>query len=119
MNRDAARLLHWLRRAAPPRRNLVAALVARLIASLTAAGLFVGAVALLVVSATRPGLRAVAGVLIVIELLAFLRSPLRFRDNRSAFRGRNLIGLRRFVPCRRVFQSTRRWRPSRWTRRDW
>lgn len=84
MNRDVIRLVRWMRRAAPPRRDLVRALVAGFVASLTNAGLFAGAVALLVVSATRPGLRAVAGALIVIELLAFLRSPLRFRERLSA-----------------------------------
>jgi ABC-type transport system involved in cytochrome bd biosynthesis fused ATPase/permease subunit len=44
----------------------------------------VSAIALLVESATRPGLRAVAIVLVVIELFAFLRSPLRFRERLAA-----------------------------------
>jgi ABC-type transport system involved in cytochrome bd biosynthesis fused ATPase/permease subunit len=48
--------------------------------------LLVGAIALLVESATRPGLRAVAIVLVVIELLAFLRSPLRFSERLAAHR---------------------------------
>ena len=46
--------------------------------------LLVGAVALLVDSATRPGLRAVAVALVVIELFAFLRSPLRFAERLQA-----------------------------------
>jgi ABC-type transport system involved in cytochrome bd biosynthesis fused ATPase/permease subunit len=56
------------------------------VASATNVGLLVGATALLVESATRPGLRAVAAVLILIELLAFLRSPLRFGERLSAHR---------------------------------
>jgi ABC-type transport system involved in cytochrome bd biosynthesis fused ATPase/permease subunit len=46
--------------------------------------LLVGAVALLVESATRPGLQAVAIVLVVLELFAFLRSPLRFGERLAA-----------------------------------
>lgn len=49
-------------------------------ATATNTALLVGAVGLLVASANRPGLRAVSGVLIVIELLAFLRSPIRFNE---------------------------------------
>lgn len=56
------------------------------VASLAATGLFVGAVALLVVSAQRPGLRAIGVFLIAIELAAFLRSPLRFGERMSTHR---------------------------------
>ncbi len=86
MNADAARLLRWLKRAQPPRSQLARALVAGLFATATNVALFVGALALLVEAATRPGLRAVAVVLIVIELLAFSRSPLRFNERLSAHR---------------------------------
>lgn len=48
--------------------------------------LLVGAVGLLVESAQRPGLHTVLGALIVIELFAFLRSPLRFIERLSAHR---------------------------------
>ncbi len=48
--------------------------------------LLVGAVGLLVESAQRPGLHSVLGALIVIELFAFLRSPLRFVERLSAHR---------------------------------
>jgi ABC-type transport system involved in cytochrome bd biosynthesis fused ATPase/permease subunit len=48
--------------------------------------LLVGAIGLLVASASRPGLRTVLGALIVIELFAFLRSPLRFSERLSAHR---------------------------------
>jgi ABC-type transport system involved in cytochrome bd biosynthesis fused ATPase/permease subunit len=83
---DAERLLRWLRRARPPRAQLARALLAGLVASLVNVLLLVGAIGLLVASASRPGLRAVLGVLIVIELFAFLRSPLRFAERLSAHR---------------------------------
>lgn len=86
MNSDFERLLRWLRRARPPRLDLAAALAAGLVASLLNVALLVGAVALLVASARRPGLQAVLGALIVIELFAFLRSPLRFAERMSSHR---------------------------------
>ena len=84
MNRDVARLARWLRRAQPPRAALAHALVAGVTSNVTNVAMFTGAVALLVESATRPGLRAVAGVLVVIELLAFVRAPLRFHERLRA-----------------------------------
>jgi ABC-type transport system involved in cytochrome bd biosynthesis fused ATPase/permease subunit len=54
------------------------------VATATNVALLVGAVALLVESARRPGLRAVAATLVVIELFAFLRSPLRFAERLRA-----------------------------------
>ena len=86
MNDDLARLRRWLVRAQPARTDLVRALLAGLVASATNVALFVGAIALLVESAARPGLRAVALVLVLIELLAFLRSPLRYYERLSAHR---------------------------------
>jgi len=86
MRSDLRRLSKWLRRARPPRRDLVAALLAGLVASLTNVALLVGAVGLLVASAARPGLQAVLGALILIELFAFLRSPLRFAERMSSHR---------------------------------
>src|ERR1035438_5446805 len=86
MRADVDRLWRWLRRAQPPRSTLLRALTAGLIASLVNGALLVGAVGLLVDSATRPGLRTVLGALIVIELFAFLRSPLRFIERLSAHR---------------------------------
>jgi ATP-binding cassette subfamily C protein CydC len=81
---DFARLRRWLVRAQPPRRDLVRALVAGFIATATNLALLAGAVALLVDSASRPGLRAVALALVVIELFAFLRSPLRYAERLAA-----------------------------------
>ncbi len=86
MRADVDRLWRWLRRAQPPRGTLLRALAAGFIASLVNVALLVGAVGLLVESATRPGLRTVLGALIVIELFAFLRSPLRFVERLSAHR---------------------------------
>jgi ABC-type transport system involved in cytochrome bd biosynthesis fused ATPase/permease subunit len=79
-------LWRWLGRARPPRTTLLRALAAGLVASIVNVALLIGAVGLLVESATRPGLRTVLGALIVIELLAFLRSPLRFVERLSAHR---------------------------------
>jgi ABC-type transport system involved in cytochrome bd biosynthesis fused ATPase/permease subunit len=86
MNEDLARLRRWLRRAQPPRGQLLRALLTGFIATATNVALLVGAIALLVESSTRPGLRAVAIVLVVIELFAFLRSPLRFSERLAAHR---------------------------------
>ena len=112
MRADRDRLRRWIQRAKPPRGALIKALVAGTISSITALGLFVGAVALLVVSATRPGLRAVAGILIVIELFAFLRSPIRFNERMSAHRlGFAAVSRwRRWLLVTVGLWSVRRWR---------
>ena len=49
-------------------------------ANLAGAGLFVGAIALLTFSAGHPAWRTIAISLIIIETIAFLRSPLRFAE---------------------------------------
>ena len=108
---DLRRLLTWLERARPPRRALASALVAGLVATLSGVALSVGALALLVESAHRPGLAAVAGVLIVIELLAFLRSPIRFYERMSAHR----LGLSAVTRWRRwLVETIGRWSYQRW-----
>jgi ABC-type transport system involved in cytochrome bd biosynthesis fused ATPase/permease subunit len=78
--------------------ELLRAIAAGFVATATNVALLVGAIALLVDSATRPGLRAVAVALVVIELFAFLRSPLRFAERLEAHQ----LG----------FRSVSRWR--RW-----
>ncbi len=111
MPTEFTRIARWLRRARPPRAQLVRAMVAGTVATVTTIGLLVGAVGLLVESANRPGLRAVAGVLIVIELLAFLRSPLRFSERLSAHR----LGFAAVTRWRRWLIATiGRWEYSRW-----
>jgi ATP-binding cassette subfamily C protein CydC len=111
MSTDLERILRWLRRAQPPRARLSRAILAGTVANITNVGLLVGAVGLLVESANRPGLRAVAAVLIVIELLAFLRSPLRFSERLSAHR----LGFEAVTRWRRWLVATvGRWDYSRW-----
>ncbi len=111
MSGDVTRLVRWLKRARPPRAQLTRALLAGTVAAVTNIGLLIGAVALLVESATRPGLRAVAGALIVIELLAFLRSPLRFLERLSAHR----LGFSAVTRWRRwLIATVGRWDYSRW-----
>jgi ABC-type transport system involved in cytochrome bd biosynthesis fused ATPase/permease subunit len=108
---DLDRVRRWLARARPPRSRLARAALAGTVASITNVGLLVGAVGLLVESANRPGLRAVAGVLIVIELLAFLRSPLRFSERLSAHR----LGFEAVTQWRHWLVVTiGRWDFSRW-----
>jgi len=79
-------LRRWLARARPSKRALLSALTNGAVATIANLGLLVGAVGLLTDSATRPGLRAVAVALVVIELVAFARSPLRFLERMSAHR---------------------------------
>ena len=86
MNDDLARLRRWLHRARPPRADLARALATGILASAVAVGLTVGAIGLLVASAQRPGLRAVAAILVVIEVFAFARSPLRLTERLAAHR---------------------------------
>ncbi len=83
------------------------------VASLAGTGLFVGAVALLVVSARRPGLSAIAVFLIAIELVAFLRSPLRFAERMSTHR----LGFAAVAHWREWLMATvGSWDFSRWQR---
>jgi ABC-type transport system involved in cytochrome bd biosynthesis fused ATPase/permease subunit len=111
VNDDFRRLFRWLHRAQPPPRPLLRALLSNMVATATNVGLLVGAVALLVESARRPGLRAVAGVLIVIELLAFLRSPLRFAERLSSHR----LGFDAVTRWRRwLVMAIGRWNFTRW-----
>jgi ABC-type transport system involved in cytochrome bd biosynthesis fused ATPase/permease subunit len=108
---DIRRLLRWVRRAQPPLFPLLGALLGSLVATATNVGLLVGAVGLLVDSASRPGLRAVAGVLIVIELLAFLRSPIRFVERLSSHR----LGFAAVTRWRRWLVATiGQWNYSKW-----
>lgn len=86
MRENVARVARWMRRDRPSRKDLWRALGAGFHSSSASVALLVGALALLVESATRPGLRAVAVVLVLIELIAFLRSPLRFFGRMSSHR---------------------------------
>ncbi len=108
---DLARLRTWLARAAPQPYDLIKACLMATIASLAGTGLFVGAMALLVVSAQRPGLRAIAIFLVAIELVAFLRSPLRFGERMSTHR----LGFGAVAHWRQWLMTTvGNWNYSRW-----
>ena len=110
---DFERLRIWLSRASPRRSDLIKALFMAAVASLAGTGLFVGAVGLLVVSAQRPGLRTIAAFLIGIELVAFLRSPLRFGERMATHR----LGFAAVARWRRWLMSTvGHWSYSRWQR---
>ncbi|MGA2970411.1 MAG: ATP-binding cassette domain-containing protein [Acidimicrobiales bacterium] len=111
MNSDLRRLWRWLGRAQPPLAPLLRAMASGFVATATNVGLLVGALALLVESATRPGLRAVLGVLIVIELLAFLRSPIRFNERLSSHQ----LGFGAVSRWRHwLVETIGRWNFSRW-----
>lgn len=102
----------WIRRSRPRPVLVARAVVSGLVASLAGVALFVGAIALLVESSRRPGLAAVGAGLIVLEILAFLRSPLRFGERLSAHRlGYAVVGQWRqwlFVQFARLDATTRR-----------
>jgi ATP-binding cassette subfamily C protein CydC len=111
MNVDLRRLLRWLARAQPPLGPLLRALLGGFVATATNVGLLVGALGLLVDSATRPGLKAVLGVLIVIELLAFLRSPIRFNERLGSHR----LGFAAVTHWRHwLVETIGRWNFARW-----
>ncbi|MDH2903485.1 MAG: ATP-binding cassette domain-containing protein [Actinomycetota bacterium] len=110
---DVARLRTWLRRAAPRPRDLIKAIVMASLASLAGTGLFIGAIALLAVSANRPGLAAIGAFLIGLELVAFLRSPLRFGERMSTHR----LGFAAVAQWRQwLMESVGNWNFSRWQR---
>ncbi len=111
--KDLQRLWTWLRRAAPRKYDLVRALLMATVAQLAGVALFVGALALLVVSAQRPELRAIGAFLVAIELVAFLRSPLRFAERLSTHR----LGFAAVSHWRRWLMVTvGGWSYSRWQR---
>lgn len=109
--RATQRLRRWLARSRPPARQLTLAFVTATVASVTGAGLVIGALALLVDSATRPGWRAVAVALVLIELVAFLRSPLRFAERMTTHR----LGFSAVTTWRRwLVINVGSWPLSRW-----
>ena len=76
--------MKWLRLGKPPYPILAKALIRSLVSSVAATGLFIAAVALLIISSHQVPIRSIALFLVIIELVAFLRSPLRFLDRLSA-----------------------------------
>ena len=73
-------LLAWLRRARPPRRRLLEALGTSLLAAAASLLLLGGSGLLIGRAAGGGGLAALGALLIVIELVAFLRAPLRYEE---------------------------------------
>ena len=110
---DAERLRVWLGRAAPGPVELWRAIALATLASVASLGLLVGSVALLVVSAHRPGLRSIGAFLVALELVAFLRSPLRFSERMSTHR----LGFAAVSRWRHwLMASLGGWSFSRWQR---
>lgn len=101
----------WRRRASPSRRAIVRATLVGVIANVAGAGLFVGAITLLTFSAGRPSWRAVAIALILIETIAFLRSPLRFAERMTSHH----LGYAAVTTWRRwLVETVGRWPQSKW-----
>jgi ATP-binding cassette, subfamily C, bacterial CydC len=97
-------------RGAPSRRVVVRAVAAGAAAQLAAVALVGGATGLLVWSAMRPGLGTVAGLLIAVELVAFLRAPLRHAERLAA----HDLGLGGLAGWRTwLLDSVATWSPSR------
>jgi thiol reductant ABC exporter CydC subunit len=68
----------------PPSGRLAGALGLGVAASAATIGLLAGSGALVDKAATRPGLGAIAGLLAVVEVIAFARAPLRYAERLSA-----------------------------------
>jgi len=64
----------------PPWGRLTGAIVLAVAASAASVGLMAGSGALVDKAATRPGLGAIAGLLAAVEVVAFLRAPLRYAE---------------------------------------
>ena len=95
------RLFKWLRLGRPPLSLVLFAILRSVISNVAAVGLFIAATALLVVSSQNVTLQSIAVFLIVIELVAFIRSPLRFLDRLSAHQ----LGFAAVQQWRRVVTS--------------
>ena len=76
----------WLRRAGVSRSQLAISSAIALVSSLMGFGLIVGSGVLLARAAGVHSLATLAGLLIVIELVAFLRSPMRFEERIAGHR---------------------------------
>lgn len=108
---SSRQLLVWLKRSAPARSQLLRSFTLGALGALANAGLLIGAIGLLVESAKRPGLAAVAVVLIIIEIFAFLRSPLRYVERTSSHR----LGFAAVQRWRRwLLLTIGSWNFSRW-----
>jgi ABC-type transport system involved in cytochrome bd biosynthesis fused ATPase/permease subunit len=97
-------------RGAPARRVVARAVLAGAAAQLATVALVGGATGLLVWSAMRPGLGTVAGLLLAVEVVAFLRAPLRHAERLAA----HDLGLGGLTGWRTwLLDSVATWSPSR------
>lgn len=85
-----------LRIGAPPWRRLALATLLGVLGALATVGLLAGSGYVVDRAAFRPGLGAIAGILAAVEVLAFLRGPLRYAE--------------RLVAHDAAFRSLARWR---------
>lgn len=108
--RPPAPIARLARRGAPPRRALARAVGLGALAQLCGVAMVGGATGLFVWAARRPSLAEIAGPLVVIELVAFLRAPLRHAA-RLASHDLGLGGLARWR--RLLLRSVASWPPSR------
>ena len=81
-----ATLRRWALRSRPPWRRLVGTVALAVAAALSSLALLGGSGVLVVRAAGGGGLAALGGLLVAIELMAFLRAPLRLRERLSAHR---------------------------------
>ncbi|HEV3327838.1 MAG TPA: hypothetical protein VGZ33_00435, partial [Acidimicrobiales bacterium] len=110
MSRAADAMSVAAARGAPSRRVVARAVVAGATAQLASVALVGGATGLLVWSAMRPGLGTVAGLLLAVEVVAFLRAPLRHAERLAA----HDLGLGGLAGWRTwLLDSVATWSPSR------
>ena len=101
----------WRDRARPEQRVLLRALAGGIGAALVSSWLLTAAVTLLVFSATRPTWRSVAAWLVVVEILAFVRAPLRFNERLSS----HTLGYDAVTTWRRwLVEVVGRWSTTTW-----
>lgn len=103
-------LVTTLRRGAPSRSVVVRAILCGSVAQLAGVALVGGAAGLLTWSSSRPGLASVAGLLVAVEVVAFLRAPLRHAE-RVAAHDLGLDGLSGWRTW--LLESVATWSPSR------
>ena len=89
-------LSNWAERSRPPTRRLLASVGLALLAALSSLALLGGSGVLVVRATGGGGLAALGGLLIAIELMAFLRAPLRLSERLSAHR----VALRSMIQWR-------------------
>jgi len=103
-------LVATLRRGAPARRVVTRAVACGAVAQLAGIALVGGATGLLTWSSMRPGLASVVGLLVAVEVVAFLRAPLRHAE-RVAAHDLGLDGLSGWRTW--LLESVATWSPSR------